>query len=64
MSTLQQTEQTTPATPAAGTQLAYPKVGGQFVVASDGIEKQLLDSRALAMCTTQLDMNIWYSGGL
>lgn len=44
MSTLQQTEQSAPTPPSANQQVTYPKVGGQYRMASDGVEKRLLDT--------------------
>lgn len=44
MSTLTQVEQTTPSTPSASQQLLYPKVGGMYRMASDGVERQLVDA--------------------
>jgi hypothetical protein len=43
MSTLTQTEQTTPSTPAANQQRLYPKVGGLYRMNSAGTEILLLD---------------------
>jgi len=63
MSTLQQTEQATPSIPASTTQLLYPKVGGQYIMGSDGIEKQIIDSRSLAQAESMLNMYINISGG-
>jgi hypothetical protein len=63
MSVFQQTEQSTPTAPGANTQLVYPKVGGQFVMAADGIEKQILDSRSAAAYHTALELNILLIGG-
>jgi hypothetical protein len=42
MSTLQQTEQTSPSAPGANTQLIYPKVGGWAVQNSAGVEQLLV----------------------
>jgi hypothetical protein len=42
MSTYTATEQATPATPSAGQQTVYPKVGGQYVIDSGGLEKQIV----------------------
>ena len=64
MATLNQTEQTTPSPPGANTQLLYPKVGGQFIMAADGIEKQILDARSLAAAIVHLNTNINLTGGL
>ena len=64
MSTLTTVEQNTPATPVATNQIQYPKVGGQFIMASDGIEKQILDSRSLASTESILNMYINLSGGI
>jgi hypothetical protein len=47
MSTLTQTEQTSPSTPAAGQQRLYPKVGGLYRMDSTGTEKQIMDSGSL-----------------
>ena len=44
MSTLTQVEQNTPTPPSANQQLNYPKVGGSYRMAADGIEKKLIDT--------------------
>jgi hypothetical protein len=44
MSTLTQTEQGSPSTPAANQQRLYPKVGGLYRMDSTGTERLLLDS--------------------
>jgi hypothetical protein len=64
MSTLTQVEQTTPSVPSAGTQILYPKVGGQYVMASDGVEKQLLDNRSLANAESILNVAVSLFGGI
>jgi len=44
MSTLTQTEQTSPSAPSASQQRLYPKVGGMFRMDSTGTERQMLDT--------------------
>jgi hypothetical protein len=62
MSTLQQTEQTTPSVPSANQQLIYPKVGGMYIMASDGIEKQILDSRSSNQAISLIVVNQTFYG--
>jgi hypothetical protein len=64
MSTFTQTEQATPSIPASTTQLLYPKVGGQFIMASDGVERQLLDTRSLVNTESVLNMYVNLFGGI
>ena len=63
MSTLTTVEQNTPATPVATNQVQYPKVGGQFIMTSDGIEKQILDSRSMAQYHATIEMTLMNIGG-
>ena len=44
MSTLTQTEQTTPSVPAAGQQRLYPKTTGWYKQNSAGVETKILDT--------------------
>jgi hypothetical protein len=62
MSTLVQVEQGTPSTPSAAQQITYPKVGGAYRMASDGIEKQLLDSGTYAAGVSAVIMQAFYQG--
>jgi len=64
MSTFQQNEQGTPSIPAATTQLLYPKTDGQYIMASDGIEKKIITSRDLPAAIVQLNTCITLVGGL
>ena len=61
MSTLQQTEQTTPTAASAGTQLLYPKAGSMARMDASGLEKVFLDSNtyAAAVSATQTQVNFW-----
>lgn len=63
MSTYTHVEQTTPATPSTNQQVIYPKVGGVYTMASDGIEKQILDSRSMASSMGTINMLISNLGG-
>lgn len=62
MSTLQQTEQTTPSVPAASTQLMYHKVGGVYVMAADGVEKQIIVSTSYAVAMAAASTQVTYFG--
>lgn len=63
MSTLTQVEQTTPSTPSANQQIIYPKVGGMYRMASDGIERQLLDSaNSYATAASAVVNQFWFGG--
>jgi hypothetical protein len=62
MSTLTQVEQATPFVPSAGQQVSYPKVGGQFFMGSDGIEKQVIDSRSSNQAISLIVVNQTFYG--
>lgn len=62
MSTLQQTEQTTPAAAAATTQVIYPKAGGYARMDSTGVEKSFLDSNTYAAAVGALMTQLNYYG--
>lgn len=56
MSTLTQTEQATPPAPPATKQVIYPKVGGVYVMAADGVEKQILVSQSSAQVESLINL--------
>jgi hypothetical protein len=62
MSTLQQTEQTAPSVPAASTQLLYPKVGGMYIMAADGVEKQIIVSNSYVIANAMMPLQVNYFG--
>jgi len=58
MSTITLVEQSTPSTPSATRQIVYPKVGGLYAMGSDGVEKQLIDTRSIANVGSVIEMLI------
>lgn len=58
MSTLTLVEQSTPSAPSSTRQVVYPKVGGLFAMAADGVEKQLVDTRSIANVESVIGMLI------
>ena len=63
MSGLTQVEQGTASVPSANQQIIYPKVGGVYRMASDGLEKQLLDSgNSYATAASAVVNQCWFGG--
>jgi hypothetical protein len=60
MSTLTQTEQTSPSTPSAGQQRSYPKVGGLYRQDSTGTEYKMLDTGAVDHSSALIFMAHFY----
>jgi hypothetical protein len=66
MSTLTQVEQATPSTPSANQQLLYPKAGALARMASDGIERKIIDTTSASNTVSAVDAcsNYLNFGGL
>jgi hypothetical protein len=60
MSTLTQTEQTSPSTPGASQQRTYPKAGGYYRMDSTGTERQMLDTGTVDHASALLFMAHFY----
>lgn len=60
MSTLTQTEQSSPSTPSASQQRLYPKVGGMYRMDSTGAETKILDTGNVASASALLFIAQFY----